>query len=156
MRRVLGFATVVVIAVMVSSPLLAQSNPFVGTWKLNPAKSQDPGAFPKEETLTVQIIGDQRQVTVNGTATNGSPILFKYAVPDNGGQGKVLAGGPYDGVSGKRLDDNTRDVSYIRGGKEMLHLRSLVSKDGKTMRLTVEGKDAAGKAFSGVAVFDKQ
>jgi hypothetical protein len=156
MKRVLVFGTVVVMAVMASGPLLAQSNPFVGTWKLNLAKSKDTGAFPKEETLSVQMIGNQRQVTVNGTATNGTPILFKYEVPDNGGAGKVLAGGPYDSVSGKRIDDNTREISYIKGGKEMLHLNSLVSKDGKTMKLTVEGKDALGKAFSGVAVFEKE
>jgi len=156
MKRVQALVTVVVVAVMASGILLAQSNPFVGTWKLNLAKSKDPGAFPKEETLTVQLVGDQRQMTINGTATNGSPISFKYEVPDKGGAGKVLAGGPYDAVSGKRIDDNTREVSYIKGGKEVLQLRSAVSKDGKTMRLTVEGKDGQNKPFSGMAVFEKQ
>ena len=52
MKRLLLFATIVVMAVM--APPLAQSNPFVGTWKLNLAKSEDTsGAFPKEEALTV-------------------------------------------------------------------------------------------------------
>ena len=60
MKRLLVFATVVVVAVMASGLLLAQSNPFVGRWKLNLAKSKDTGAFPKEETLTVQLTGDQR------------------------------------------------------------------------------------------------
>lgn len=156
MKRVLVFATLLVMAVMPSGLLLAQSNPFVGTWKLNLAKSKDTGAFPKEETLKVQIVGEQRQVTVNGTATDGSPISFKYEVPDKGGAGKVLAGGPYDGVSGKRIDDKTREVSYMKGGKEVLQLRAAVSNDGKTMRLTVEGTDAQGKPFAGVAVFEKQ
>jgi hypothetical protein len=156
LKRVLVFAIVVVMAVMASSILLAQNNPFVGTWKLNLAKSKDTGAFPKEETLTVQLVGEQRRVTINGTATNGLPISFKYEVPEKGGAGKVLAGGPYDAVSGKRIDDNTREVSYMKGGKEVLQLRTAVSKDGNTMRLTVEGKDAQGKPFSGIAVFEKQ
>jgi hypothetical protein len=39
MKRHLVFATVVVMALVASGVLLAQSNPFVGTWKLNPAKS---------------------------------------------------------------------------------------------------------------------
>ena len=139
------------------APLIAQTNPFVGTWKLNIAKSEDTsGAFPKEERLTVQIEGDERQVTVEGTAANGSLISFKYEVPDKGGIGKVLAGGPYDGISGKWIDDNTREVSYERGGKEMLQLRTAVSKDGRTMRLTVGGADEKGKTVSGVAVFEKQ
>ena len=88
-------------AAVASGILLAQSNPFVGTWKLNLAKSKDPGAFPKEETLSVQVVDGQRQVTIKGTATNGSPISFKYEVPDNGGLGKVLppAEAPYQMLS---------------------------------------------------------
>jgi hypothetical protein len=156
MKLVSVFATLVIMTVVASDLLLAQNNPFVGTWKLNVAKSTDTGAFPKEETLTVQLVGDQRRVTIHGTATSGSPISFKYEVPDKGGAGKVLAGGPYDGVSGKRINDNTREVSYLKGGKEVLELRTVVSKDGNTMRLTVEGTDVQGKPFSGVAVFEKQ
>ncbi len=139
------------------APLLAQTNPFAGTWKLNVAKSEDTsGVFPKEERLTVQIVGDERQVTVEGAASNGSLIAFQYEVPDKGGIGKVLAGGPYDGVSGKWIDDHTREVSYVRGGKEMLRFRTAVSEDGRIMRLTVGGADEKGKTVSGVAVFEKQ
>ena len=157
MKRLLVFAIVVVTAVMFSGLLMAQNNPFVGTWKLNLAKSKDSsGAFPREETLTVQMVGDQRRTTLNGTARNGAPISFKYEVPDRGGTGKVLAGGPYDAVSGKRIDDNTREVSYMKGGKQMLQLRAAVSKDGKTLMFTVEGTDAQGKPVSGVAVFERQ
>ena len=140
-----------------TAPLLGQTNPFVGTWKLNVAKSEDTsGAFPKEERLTVQIVGEERQVTVEGTAANGSLISFKYEVPDKGGLGKVLAGGPYDGISGNWIDDNTREFSYMKGSKEMLRLRAAVSEDGRTMRLTVGGVDEKVKTVSGVAVFEKQ
>lgn len=155
MKLVFVFATIV-LTVTASGLLLAQNNPFVGTWKLNLAKSKDPGAFPKEETLKVQLVDGQRRMTINGTATNGSPVSFQYEVPDKGGPGKVLAGGPYNGVSGKRIDASTREVSYLRDGKEALRLRTTVSKDGTIMRLTVEGADAKGKPFSGVAVFEKQ
>jgi len=156
MKLVVAFAAAVVLAALASGLLLAQSNPFIGTWKLNLAKSKDPGAFPKEETLQVQLVGGQRQVTIKGTSTNGAPISFKYEVPDKGGAGRVLAGGPYDAVSGTRIDDSTREVSYMIRGKGVLQLRSAVSKDGHTMSLTVQGTDGHGKTFSGLAVFDKQ
>src|ERR1700674_4244637 len=97
MKRLLVFAAGVVMAAMAPSPLLAQSNPFVGTWKLNLAKSKFTSP-PKEEMFTVQMVGDQDQVTVTGTAAVGSPISMKYEVPDKGGTGKVLTGGPYDAV----------------------------------------------------------
>jgi hypothetical protein len=155
MKRLLEFAGIVVV-VFASGVLLAQSNPFVGTWKLNPAKSKvTSSASPKEETLTVQMVGDQRQVTVNGTAADGSSIWIKYETPARGGPGKIL-GGPLDAVSGKLIDDNSYETSLMKGGKEMLHHRLVVSKDGKTMRVTGEGTDAQGKPVSGVEVFEKQ
>src|ERR1700739_1206777 len=109
MKRLLVFAAVVFMAAMPPSPLLAQSNPFVGTWKLNPGKSKlTSGAPPpKEETVTIQMIGDQDQVTANGTAADGSALSLKYEFPDRGGVGKFLVG-PYDGAAGKFINDNTR------------------------------------------------
>jgi len=156
MKRALLFVTVAVLAV-VASGLLAQSNPFIGTWKLIPAKSKfTSGASPKEETFTVQMVGDQDQVTVTGTAAVGSPISMKYEVLDKGGTGKILAGGPYDAVSGKRIDENTYETSLMKGGKEISHHHLVVSKDGKTMTDTAKGTNAQGNPVSGVEIFEKQ
>lgn len=156
MKRLLVFAGVVVMAVVASGVLLAQSNPFIGTWKLNPAKSKfTSGTLPKEETVTIQMIGDQDQVTLNGTAADGSSISMKYETPDKGGVGKFLAG-PFDGASGKVINDNTREITWMKGGKEMVHIHTGVSKDGKTQRTTVKGTNAQGNPVSGVEVWDKQ
>ena len=157
MKRLLVFAAVGVMAAMAPSPLLAQSNPFVGTWKLNLAKSKfTSGTPPKEETFTVQMVGDQDQVTVTGTAAVGSPISMKYEVLDKGGTGKILAGGPYDAVSGKRIDENTYETSLMKGGKEILHHHLVVAKDGKTMTDIATGTNAQGNPVSGVEIFEKQ
>lgn len=87
MKRLLVFATVVVMTVFAFGVLLAQSNAFVGAWKLNLAKTKIiSGAPAKEQTVTIQMVGDQDQVT--GTAPDGSPL--KYEVPDKGGTGKFL------------------------------------------------------------------
>jgi len=154
MKRAFLFVTVGVLAVGVFvSGLLAQSSPFVGTWKLNIAKTKIiSGAPPKEATATIQMVGDQDQVT--GTAPDGSP--FKYEVPRKGGTGKILASDQFDGVSAKRINDNTFEIGYMKGGKEMVHFRSVVSKDGKTMTNTAKGTDEQGKPFSRVAVWEKQ
>jgi hypothetical protein len=135
--------------------VLLASNPSVETWKLNLTKSKfTSGPAPKEEMVTIQMAGDQRQVTVTGTEADGSAISLKYEMPDKGGIGKILAGGPYDAVSGTRIDDNTREVSYVKGGKEMLHVRTVVSKDGKTLTITGKGTDPQGKPVSGVSVWE--
>jgi hypothetical protein len=156
MKRFLVFAAVVALSLVASDVLLAQSNPFIGTWKLNPAKSKlTSGVLPKEETVTIQMVGGQDQVTLNGTAADGSPISMKFETPDKGGVGKFLAG-PFDSASGKIINDNTREITWMKGGKEMMHLHVVVSKDGKTQRNTVKGTNAQGNPVSGVEVWDKQ
>jgi hypothetical protein len=156
MKRLLLFATVVVMAVVASGVLVAQSNPFVGTWKLNTGRSKfTSGAPAKQEMVSIQMVGDQDQVTVTGTAADGSPISMKYETPDKGGVGKFLAG-PFDGASGKVVNDNAREITWVKGGKEMVHLHAAVSKDGKTTRITVKGTNAQGNPVSGVEVFEKQ
>ena len=92
--------------------------------------------------ITIQRMGDQEQLT--STMPDGSPL--KYEVPDKGGVGKFIAG-PYDGVSEKRTDDTTRDITWMKGGKEMLHFHAVVSKDGKTMRITSKGINARAILF---------
>jgi hypothetical protein len=156
MKRLLVFAMVVALTLAASSLLLAQANPFVGTWKLNPAKSKYTSGAPlKEGTITVQMVDDQDQVTVNETAADGSPISLKYELPDKGGAGKILAG-TYDAVSGRWIDDNIRETSMIKGGKEIGNARSVVSNDGKTMSITNKGKDTQGKPVSRVTIWEKQ
>jgi len=44
----------------------------------------------------------------------------------------------------------------MKGGKEMMHFHGVVSKDGKTMTITVKGTNAQGNLVSGVEVFEKQ
>ena len=92
---------------------------------------------------------------MTGTAADGSPISMKYETPDKGGVGKFLAG-PFDSASGKVINDNTREITWVKGGKEMVHLHAAVSKDGKTTRITVKGTNAQGNPVSGVEIFEKQ
>jgi hypothetical protein len=129
---------------------------FTGTWKLNPARSKyTAGAPPKEETVTFADVGDQETATVNGTAADGSPMSGKYTMPMKGGMG-TATDSPWDGVSSKVVSDSVRDVTYMKGGKAMLHLHAVVSKSGKAMRVTVSGMNPRGQQVAGVSVFRKQ
>ena len=135
---------------------LYASGAFTGTWKLDPAKSKyTTGAPPKEETVIIEQTGNQEEITVTGTAADGSPMSGKYMLPANGGEGTVSSGA-YDSISQKVVSANVRDVAFTKGGKEVLHLHSVVSKDGKTMRTTVQGTTAQGKPVAGMSVFEKQ
>lgn len=59
-------------------------------------------------------------------------------------------------MSTKRIDANTRENTYSKGGKQLMTARVTVSEDGKTLRVNLNGTDAQGNAVQGVAVYDKQ
>jgi hypothetical protein len=132
--------------------LLAQ-DPFVGTWKLDPSQSTG-DAIPKDETLVIMDDGANVHVTITGTDADGTPIAITYVVPMAGGDGQVSQG-PYDTVSGTRVDANTRDVTYAKGAKRS-ESHQTVSKDGKTMKVTKKKKDAKGNTVSSTEVYNKQ
>jgi hypothetical protein len=140
---------------------LFAADPFAGTWKLDVAKSKfaGPNPAPKEETLVIEVAGDQATVTIKGTAADGSPISIKYTVPRTGGPVQYLEGGP-PGVSSvfakRRADSGIGDSTDTKDGKVIRTTRAVVSTDGKSMRGTIKGTDAQGKKFETVDVWDKQ
>ena len=74
MKRVLQFIAIALLVVVGSSPLRPQSNPLVGTWKLNVAKSKfDPGPAPKSLTRTVVAQGDGVKYTFDGIGATVNP-----------------------------------------------------------------------------------
>jgi len=133
------------------------ADPDVGTWKLNVAQSKfSPNSpAPKEETLVVAVAGGQKELTVTGTAANGSPISAKYTFPLEGGAVKpVLAG--YDAAIVTVVSPSDFYATTLKDGKQRLFLQVVISKDGKTKRETIRGKDAQGKPVDELEVFDKQ
>lgn len=82
----------------------------------------------------------------------------KYTIPLQGGAAKYQNGGPPEGVSDifTIVDANTMYLTRLQNGKQVIALRSVISKDGKTMQNTTRGIDADGKPFERVTVFDRQ
>jgi hypothetical protein len=136
--------------------VLIAAEPFAGTWKLNLEKTKyKTGTPPKEQTLTIAEAGSDLDVTLSGTASDGSAIASHYTVPAQGGEGKIIQS-TYEAVSGKRMGPNERAITYTKGGKAVLTAHSGVSADGKTITVNVKGTDAQGKPVDAVAVYDKQ
>ena len=126
MRRI-----VYVIAMLaVGIPLFA-ANPFVGTWKLDPAKSKyTAGSAPKDVTLVVEDQGESYHIAATGPYADGSPISVKYTVPKAGGVGTVQEG-PFEAMTSKRVSARVRENTYTKGGKETMSRRVVLSRDGR-------------------------
>ena len=136
--------------------LLIAAEPFAGTWKLNLEKSKyKTGSPPKEQTATIAEAGSDLEVTISGTAADGTATMSHYTVPAKGGEGKIIDS-PYEAVSGKRIGPNEREVRYSKGGKVVLTTHNTVSADGKTVTVNVKGTSAQGQPVDAVVVYDKQ
>jgi hypothetical protein len=94
MKRFLLFATFAVLAALVSGLLLAQSNPAVGIWKLNLAKSK-PSAAPlaRSETRTVDAQGDGLKVSYDGINADGLSFSYSYAANFDGKENPITGSG---------------------------------------------------------------
>ena len=144
---------------MLLAPAIAlmAADPGVETWKLNPAKSKfKTGTGPREQTITISESGSDLEIVLKGTNAAGAPTSGHFTVPANGGTGKIIEEGPYDAVSGKRLNANDRETSFSKGGKVVLTAHGKVSKDGKTMTIATKGTNPAGQMVENTAVYEKQ
>lgn len=157
LKKVALFGGVVLLACLVASAVaMAADDPQTGTWKLNVAKSKFSGPAPKANTLT--IVADEKtyKVHAEGMDAEGKPTVTDFTATFDG---KDVAAKPLpygDTVSAKRIDANTVEVTMKKGGKALVTVTSVVSKDGKMRTSTFHGKDEAGKDVHNVAVYDKQ
>lgn len=139
--------------------LIAADNPFVGTWKLNTAKSKGaPGTMSKEGTIVFEAVGEQIKRTVTGIDADGEPVNMSATIAWDGKEHKVEAPkGPPVMVAVKSVNDRRINVTVKRAdGKVVSTGHADVSKDGNTMTATFKGEDPKGRKIDNVEVFDRQ
>jgi hypothetical protein len=160
MKRLLMIVSVVNMFLLAVVPLSAQGNPFVGTWKLNLAKSKFVNVpAPKSETRTVAAQGDGASVKYEGVAADGSRIAFGYTTNYDGKESKISGVGAPNGADTivvTRVDANTTTAIAKKAGKVVLTPRVVVSPDGKFLTNTQDGINQQGQPTSSTTVWDKQ
>jgi hypothetical protein len=159
MKHALKFVAIALLAAVGSSPLLAQNNPLVGTWKLNVTASKfDPGPAPKSLTRTVEAQGDGVKYTFDGVGADGQPLAYGFAVKFDGKDNPVVGSMPSgaDTISAKRIDSNNYEATFKKGGKVIGSSKVTVSKDGKVTTVESKVTNAAGAKTHDLQVYDKQ
>lgn len=135
--------------------LSARSEPFIGIWELNQAKSSfTRGAAPRRQTFVmIPESGGFKSVraTISDTGTT-SVELHHYNFD---GKFHETEGGDQRALSFKRVDQNTIDETARRnrnGQVQVSERRIDVSKDGKTM--TINSPQATGA--NDIRVYEKK
>jgi hypothetical protein len=157
MRKSLFVGSLAVCSVVLfSSSLLAADN-WLGTWKLNVAKSKYvPGPAPKSLTLKFEASQDAITLTTDGVDSEGKPTHGSYTSKFDGKDVPWEGNPDADMASPKRIDANSYENAWKKGGKVTVNARVVVSKDGKTLKITQMGKNAKGETVNTTAVCDKQ
>jgi hypothetical protein len=146
-------------AVLMAVLAAAQSkDSFVGTWRLDTAKSKySPGPAPKSQTAVYEAAGSGYKVSVKAEPASGPAQAWSYTTALDGKDAPVTGNNPNaDIVLTKRIDANTLETVNKKGGKVTTTQRNVVASDGKTRTVTTTGTDAQGQKVNNVAVFTRQ
>jgi len=141
---------------LVCAVVVLADNPFMGTWKLNEAKSKlSPGAT-KNNTVVYEAAGDNVKITVDGIDGKGNPTHNEWTGKFDGKDYPVTGDPTADMRSYNQVNSRTLAFSNKKGGKVTLTGRIVISADGRSRTVTTTGTDAKGKKITSTSVFDKQ
>ena len=160
MKRTLGMLVLsLCVAAMAAS---AATDPHVGHWKLDVAKSKYvTGTPPQSAELTVVSYGkDGVTLTVNTVTAKGDKTSIQYSAQYDGkpyprietGAGAVAG----QTVTLRRVDPETIERIVYLEGKAVGTERWTLSKDGKTRTVVQSGVDAKGKPIDNLLVYTRQ
>jgi hypothetical protein len=138
-------------------PRAQGSDPVVGTWVLNVAKSKfNPGPAPKNETRTYAVAGSDLKASSKGVDGDGKETSSTWTVAYDGKEQAITGNPDADKLVVKRVDANTTNYTETKAGKVVFTGTRTVSKDGKTLTITTKGTNAKGQKVDDVAVYDKK
>ena len=140
----------------VGAALCLAADGFMGTWKLNEAKSKLAPGTAKNSTVVYSTMGDNIMVTIDGTDAAGKPTHNEWMGKFDGKDYPVTGDSSSDARAVKKIDDHTLTFTVKKGDKVITTGSIVLSADGKTRTVTTEGTDSSGKKIAGTAVYDKQ
>ena len=157
MRRFVG-VTLGALALAVVSTAAQSTEPIVGTWKLDVAKSTyKPGPAPKSTTLVVTAEGKGVKVAVDAVNGDGSPLKWGFTTVRDGKEVAPVTGNPmFDTVTASRESAHAGTNVYKKAGKEVMTSKVAIAADGKTMTVTTTGTNPQGQAVHNVAHYVRQ
>ena len=129
----------------------------MGTWNLNEPKSQiTSGTLKNKKVVYKQGMGGRVKVVADGVDGAGKPSHTEWSGKFDGKDYPVTGDPNSDARSYTKVNDRTVTTTAKKNGKVMVTGRIVVSEDGKSRTVTLNGTTPKGKKFKNVAVYDKQ
>jgi hypothetical protein len=132
------------------------ADPQMGTWKLNESKSKiTPGTLKNTQVVYSSMFG-QVKIKADGIDANGKPQHTEWSGRFDGKDYPVTGDPNSDARSYTKVNERTLMTTNKKNGKVTVTGRIVVSADGKSRTVTLNGTTPKGKKFKNVAVYDKQ
>ena len=155
--RVVAGAVFVALAAFAASVLAQSPDPWIGTWKVNIAKSKySPGPAPKSSMVTIVAAPGGFKQTNDTVPATGAPTHTEVTATLDGKDHPVAGNPNADMQAYTKIDGHSYQVVAKKAGKVTISTRVVVSADGKMRTATQTGTDAQGKAVSNTIVSEKQ
>jgi len=160
-RRFLSRLLMLAAVLAISIPVAAQAqDPWIGTWKLNLAKSKyDPANLaPKSQTIRQEAVaGGGLKSTLESVDAQGKSTRTEVTTMFDGKSSEVK-GAPDANTTRvyRRIDTRTYEYVQSVGGKLTTTVRTVVAADGKTRTVTTTGKNPQGQTVNNVAFYDRE
>ncbi|HEY0685084.1 MAG TPA: hypothetical protein VGD45_22285 [Steroidobacter sp.] len=133
------------------------SDPVIGTWKLNAAKSTfTSGPALKSQTRTYSQSGQRISLVMKSMSADGKEATSRTSYQLDGKDYPVMGNPDFDSLSAEQVDANTAEFKLKKGGKTVGTTSRTVSKDGKTLTSKMQLTMVNGEKADNVLVFDKQ
>lgn len=139
-----------------NATLLAQNEPFLGTWELNLAKSSiTRGAPPQGETIeNVPEAGGFKSTLTTITGRGKGAEIHHYIF--DGAFHQTEGGDPRE-LSFKRVDRRNIESDTRRNGQITVNRRFQLSEDGRTMTVIANGTSGGGQKYvNDTRVYEKK
>jgi hypothetical protein len=132
------------------------SDPNLGTWKLNEAKSKIPAGVQKNTSVVYTAEGDKYKCVVDGVDGEGKSLHNEWTGAFDGKDYPLVGDAGADTRAIKKDKDNHYTLTNKKGGKPTTTGTIELAADGKTRTLVTHSTDANGKKASATFVYDKE
>ena len=150
--RLVMIAISVTSLVLILAAVAIAADPFVGTWKMNVAKSK---SALTSFTMTIEAQGEEFK-TVQNLIVEGRTTHRRWINKYDGKDYPVTGDSNVDMISVIKPDANTVEYVFKKNGEKVDSGQSVLSKDGKTMKDVGSQKDANGKPLNYTIIMEKQ
>jgi hypothetical protein len=144
------------ISAVAASLCLAADDAFMGTWKLNEAKSKIPAGATKNTKVVYAQTGDEVTITVDGIDPSGKAVHHVWTGKMDGKDYAAKGSDMHNTRAYTKVDAHTLTYTVKKDGKDVGNGKVVIAADGKSRTVTEMDKGEDGKELNITAVYDKQ